>query len=205
MRRCRGKTKTGVRCKKRVSEESAYCSMHKSQAPKTNHVGIGIATGAAAGVFRGGIPGAVIGGIIGGMIGTKTGKEIMSKTKVLISFDYDNDSDLKTLLIGQSKNEDTPFEISDWSVKEHLQGDWKEKVRSKLKRVDQVAVICGEKTHTATGVSAEIKLAQEEGIPYFLLKGRSQKNCTKPKAAKASDKIYNWTWPNLKILVGGGR
>ncbi|APG29105.1 hypothetical protein A7E78_11030 [Syntrophotalea acetylenivorans] len=129
----------------------------------------------------------------------------MAKSKVFISFDYDNDSDLKTLLIGQSKNEDTPFEISDWSVKEHIQGDWKEKVRAKLRRVDQVAVICGEHTHTATGVSAEVKLAQEEGVPYFLLKGRANNTCTKPKAAKTSDKLYKWTWDNLKALVGGGR
>ena len=89
--------------------------------------------------------------------------------------------------------------------KKHITGNWKEKVRSKIRRVDQIAVICGEKTHTAIGVSAEIQLAQEEGIPYFLLKGRSQKTCTKPKSAKASDKIYKWTWDNLKALIGGGR
>jgi hypothetical protein len=161
--------------------------------------------GAATGALRGGIPGAFIGAIVGGVIGRATGKEVMSKTKVFISFDYDNDSDLKILLAGQAKHEDTPFEISDWSVKEHLTGDWKEKVRSKLKNVDQVIVICGEKTHTATGVSDEIKLAQEEDIPYFLLNGRAEKTCYKPKAAKSTDKLYKWTWPNLKTLIGGGR
>ena len=129
----------------------------------------------------------------------------MSKPKVLISFDYDHDSDLKTFLVGQSKHSDSPFEIADWSVKEHITGDWKEKVRSRIKRVDLVIVICGEKTHTATGVAAEVKIAQEEATPYFLLKGRSDKNCTKPTTAKASDKIYNWTWDNLKKLIGGAR
>jgi hypothetical protein len=48
---------------------------------------------------------------------------------VFISFDYDHDSDLKTLLVGQSKNADSPFEIVDASVKEHLTGDWKQKAR----------------------------------------------------------------------------
>jgi hypothetical protein len=48
-----------------------------------------------------------------------------SKVKVFISFDYDHDVDLKNLLVGQAKNEDSPFEITDMSVKEELTGDWK--------------------------------------------------------------------------------
>jgi CO dehydrogenase/acetyl-CoA synthase epsilon subunit len=86
----------------------------------------------------------------------------MAKVKVFISFDYDNDSDLKTLLVGQAKNPDTPFDITDLSVKEELTGDWKEKVRARIKRVEQVIVICGENTDTATGVNSEVKIAQEE-------------------------------------------
>ncbi len=113
-----------------------------------------------------------------------------SKKRVFISFDYDHDSDLKTLLVGQSKNEDTPFEISDWSVKEELSGDWKAKVRTKIRQVDVVAVICGEYTDTATGVSAEITITQEEDKPYFLLAGRSNEKNKKPKSAKLSDEIY---------------
>lgn len=54
-----------------------------------------------------------------------------SKKRVFISFDYDHDSDLKNLLVGQARNEDSPFEIADWSVKEELSGDWKQKVREK--------------------------------------------------------------------------
>ena len=53
--------------------------------------------------------------------------------------------------------------------------------------------------------TAEISIAQEEGIPYFLLKGRANETCVKPKAATSSDKIYNWTWDNLKALINGGR
>lgn len=44
-------------------------------------------------------------------------EEIM-KARCFISFDYDNDSDLKNLLVGQAKYEDSPFEIADWSIKE---------------------------------------------------------------------------------------
>jgi len=128
-----------------------------------------------------------------------------SKKRVFISFDYDHDSDLKTLLIGQSRLEGSPFEISDWSVKYELSGDWKAKVREKIKKVNVVAVICGEHTDTCSGVNAEVKIIQEEEKSYFLLKGRKDKTCKKPNTAKPSDKIYSWTWENLKLLIHGNR
>ena len=123
--------------------------------------------------------------------------------RVFISFDYDHDSNLKDLLIGQSKNGNSPFEIADWSVKEELSGNWKEKVRKKMRQVDVVAVICGKHTDTASGVAAEIKIAQEEGIRYFLLAGHSNGGNKKPKSAKASDSICKWEWAKLKELICG--
>lgn len=129
----------------------------------------------------------------------------MAKTRTFISFDYDHDSDLKTLLVGQAKNDDSPFEITDMSIKEAIDDDWKKKARTRIKGCDVVVVICGEYTDSATGVSAELKIAQEEKVDYFLLNGRSDKTCVKPKAAKSGDKIYKWTWANLKSLIGGAR
>jgi hypothetical protein len=126
-------------------------------------------------------------------------------TRVFTSFDYDHDEFLRTALVGQSRHDDTPFEICDWSVKEPFAGDWKRKARERIKKCGQMIVICGEYTHLATGVSAELEIAQEEGIPYFLLKGYSDKTCYNPRAAKVTDKIYNWTWPNLKLLIKGSR
>lgn len=129
----------------------------------------------------------------------------MAKKRVFISFDYDHDLDLKNLLVGQAKNEDSPFEIADFSIKEAISEDWKKKARTRIKGCDVVAVICGEHTDTASGVSAEVKIAQKEEVDYFLLGGRKDKTCKKPKAAKTSDKVYKWTWDNLKALIGGAR
>jgi hypothetical protein len=95
--------------------------------------------------------------------------------------------------------------MHDWSVKEPFTGDWKAKVRAKIRSVDQVIVLCGEYTHLATGVATELTIAREEGKPYFLLWGYSGKACTKPTSASASDKVYTWTWDNLKALIAGNR
>ena len=133
------------------------------------------------------------------------GGNALTKTRLFISFDYDHDEDLRNLLAGQAKHPDTPFDIFDRSLKEPLEGDWKEKFRRRLANIDQMVVICGENTHVARGVAHEVAIAREEGKPYFLLWGRSAKPCTKPSTALATDKIYNWTWDNLKALISGGR
>lgn len=129
----------------------------------------------------------------------------MAKTKVFMSFDYDHDEDLKTLLIGQSKNDDSPFSLADWSIKEHIDENWKAHARRRIRAVDVVCVICGKHTDAATGVSAEVKIAQEEGVPYFMLAGRSEGGNVMPRAARNTDKLYKWTWANLKSLIGGSR
>ena len=126
-------------------------------------------------------------------------------TKAFISFDYDHDADLKAMLAGQAKNTASTFEIADYSVKDPLTGDWKKKVKEKLNLVGVVVVICGEHTDSANGVSVEVEIAQELEKDYFLLWGRSDKTCVKPKSAKSSDKIYKWTWDNLTALIGGSR
>jgi len=127
------------------------------------------------------------------------------KKRAFISFDIDHDEGTKKMLALQAKQADSPFDFKDNSVKNYLTGDWKEKVRRRMDNVDVVIVLCGTMTHTATGVSAELDIAKEKKKPYFLLTAYSDKNCTKPKSASASDKLYNWTWPNLKTLIGGGR
>lgn len=129
----------------------------------------------------------------------------MAKTRVFVSFDYDHDSKLKDFLIGQSKNEDSPFELADWSIKEAIDKNWKDKARSRIKAVDVVCVICGKNTNTATGVSAELEIAQDERKSYFLLAGYADGGNVKPVAAKSTDKLYKWTWDNLKSLIGGSR
>ncbi|TRZ94940.1 hypothetical protein D4R78_05230 [bacterium] len=129
----------------------------------------------------------------------------MAKKRVFISFDVDHDEGTKIMLAGQAKLPDSPFDFTDASVKEPLTGDWKEKVRRRMANIDLVIVLCGEYTHTASGITAEVTIAQEKSVPYFLLAAYSDKSCTKPTSAKAEDKLYKWTWDYLKALISGAR
>jgi hypothetical protein len=128
-----------------------------------------------------------------------------TKKRVFISFDYDHDAGAKIMLAGQAKLPDSPFDFADASLKEPLSGDWKEKVGRRMANIDVVIGLCGEHTHTARGAAAEIEIAQDKSVPYFLLAAYADKTCTKPTSAKSSDKVYTWTWDNLKKLIAGER
>ncbi len=78
-------------------------------------------------------------------------------------------------------------------------------MRRRIRKTDLTIVICGEHSHTAKGVAAEVTITQEEGKPYFLLWGRPKKRCTKPRNARWTDEIYEWTWENLMRLIAGAR
>lgn len=78
-------------------------------------------------------------------------------------------------------------------------------MRDRISLTSLTVVICGHYTHTAAGVSEELRITRELGKPYFLLNGRADGRCTKPTAALATDKIYDWTWDNLEKLLRGQR
>ncbi len=129
----------------------------------------------------------------------------MTKTKIFISYDFEHDQDLRDLLIAQDKNLDVSFQTTDWSLEELVTDAGRMKIRERIKRVDQVIFICGERTNSAQGVGVEFALTREEDKPYFLLQGRTNKSSRKPRRATDSDKIYAWTLDNLRVLMGGAR
>ena len=126
----------------------------------------------------------------------------MTTKSVFISFDYDNDKDLPGNLVAQAARPDSPFSIADRSVKYQIAENWRSEVRERIRRVDLVIVMCGQHTHDADGVAGEVTITQEENKPYFLLKGRKRKTCTKPRNVRSSDEIHSWTWANLRNLIG---
>ena len=119
--------------------------------------------------------------------------------RTFISFDFDYDEELRDTLVGQARIDDSPFEIADYSVKEPLEGNWKEEVRKRIRMVDLIIVICGEHTDKAKGVAAELTITREEQKPYFLLWGRPNRECKRPTTALRTDKIYEWTWDEFGI------
>jgi len=124
----------------------------------------------------------------------------MAKKRVFVSFDFDNDRTLKDLIIGQSRNPDSPFEVVDTSLKEAApMRTWEEKARVAIKRSDIVVVMVGSNTYKAPGVLKEVKMAREEGKPIVQVIGYREGRYTPvPDAGR----LYDWNWDNLKKLLG---
>jgi len=123
----------------------------------------------------------------------------MGKKRVFVSFDFDNDKALKDFLVGQSKNADSPFEISDWSMKEEApQANWDKEARARIKHSDIMIVMVGPNTYKAPGVLKEVKFAGEEALKIVQIIGYKDGDYTPVPGA---GRLYSWNWDNLKKLL----
>lgn len=68
----------------------------------------------------------------------------------------------RDFLIGQSKLNHSPFEFIDMSVKEPYSSDWKEKVRTRIKRSHGVIVLISKNSIHSSGQKWEIECARQE-------------------------------------------
>jgi hypothetical protein len=125
----------------------------------------------------------------------------MPNVRIFMSFDRDNDEDLHDLLLEQSRAQCSGFEISARSETAAMTDRWDERVRHQISQVDEVIVICGEHTALSVRMKAELRIAQEEQKPYFLLWGRRERMCTKPAGSKRDDSMYSWTWDILQDQI----
>lgn len=124
----------------------------------------------------------------------------MAKKKVFVSFDYDNDKTLKDFIIGQAKNSDSPFEVSDHSLKEAKpEKDWLEHAKRAIGRSDVFIIMLGPKTKNASGVLKELNAAIEKNKPKFQIIG--YRDGTSDLAVPGGGRTYSWNWENLKKLL----
>lgn len=122
----------------------------------------------------------------------------MAKSRVFVAFDFDNDKTLKDFIIGQARNDDSPFEVIDGSMKEAApEKDWEDEARRRIKRADVVIVMVGPKTHKAPGVLKEISMARDEGIPIYQIIGYRD---SQPDPVPGAGRLLSWNWENLKKL-----
>ncbi|MDT0685909.1 TIR domain-containing protein [Autumnicola psychrophila] len=84
------------------------------------------------------------------------------KRVVFIAFAIEDEIQ-RNFLKGQSLHPRAPFEFIDMSVREAYEKDWKEKVRTRIKRSHGVIVLVSKNSLTSSGQKWEIQCAREEG------------------------------------------
>lgn len=124
----------------------------------------------------------------------------MSKKTVFIAFAKE-DEGTRNLFTGQRVHPGTPFEFTDMSVKEPYSSEWKERVRTRIRRSDGVIVLISSSTPAATGQLWEIKCAVEEGKP---LNGIWIEDGYRTKPTEmGSARCVAWTWDNVADFIDG--
>ena len=73
------------------------------------------------------------------------------------------DENIRDLIKGQSLNTKSPFEYIDMSVKEPYDTNWKDRVRTRIRRSDGVIALVSKNTLSSSGEKWEIGCAKEEG------------------------------------------
>lgn len=197
MKRCKATTRDGRRCLNGQRTGTDFCAIHASEIPS----GELFATAAGALVGHALIPGLgiVLGGLAGHSFRNFTGLNNMTKKRVFISFDFDNDRVLRDFMLGQARLPDSPFEVIDHSLKEAApERNWEAKARAAIARSDIVIVMVGNDTHRAGGVLKEITMAREAGVQVVQVIGYKDGDYTPvPNAGR----LYAWNWQNLKKLL----
>lgn len=117
------------------------------------------------------------------------------KPRAFISFAVEDES-ARNLFVGQSKHEDTPFDLADFSLHKAFDNAWKTQTRPRIKGCDVVIVLIGKGTHAAEGVLWEIKAAKEEGVPIFGVFIDKDDKGRKPGSLFGIPAI-NWSWEGI--------
>lgn len=116
--------------------------------------------------------------------------------RIFISFAKE-DSNLRDLLVGQARNNNSPFEFVDMSVKQAWDSAWKTNCRRKIKGCDGVIALITKNTQNADGELWEIKCAKEEGIPCLGIWGNDNHYGVSIPNELSSSQMRDWTWSNI--------
>lgn len=125
---------------------------------------------------------------------------LTSKKKIFISFAIEDET-YRDYLVQQAKNERSPFNFVDMSVKSPWNEDeWKKRCRTKIKKCDGMIVMLSKQTYHSSGARWEIKCAREEGIPVIGMHIKKNDKGTIPPELKGKP-IIEWSWENLSNSI----
>lgn len=117
------------------------------------------------------------------------------KKTIFIAFAIE-DVRQRDLLKGQSLHVNSDFEYVDYSVKEPYLSDWKDKVRTRIRRSHGVIALVSKDSLTSSGQKWEIQCAKEENKPILAIWAYSS-----DRTAIVGLSIKEWTWPTVTNFI----
>ncbi|SDA39648.1 TIR domain-containing protein [Sinorhizobium sp. NFACC03] len=120
----------------------------------------------------------------------------MAERKVVFVAFAIEDERSRDFLKGQSLHTNSPFEYVDMSVKEAYAADWKEKVRTRIRRSHGVIVLASKNSLQSSGQKWEIQCAKEERKPILGIW-----IYTDDRTRLDGVNTVAWTWDNIRNFI----
>ncbi|MFL5350842.1 MAG: TIR domain-containing protein [Hyalangium sp.] len=171
---------------------------------------IGTVGGAALGLVTFGPFGLLVGGLLGAGATYAVHEAKHSKTPgiaelpegkipTFISFAFE-DSRMRDLFVGQSRNPNTPWDIADHSAHEPFSERWKSQMRLRILRSKVVILLVGAQTYASEGAIWEVETGLELGIPAFGVWLSREARGKVPSCLKPEN-IIDWTWEGISHMI----
>lgn len=117
------------------------------------------------------------------------------KKVVFVAFAIEDERQ-RDFLKGQSLNTNSPFEYVDMSVKEPYDADWKERVRTRIRRSDGVIALVSKNSLTSSGQKWEITCAREEKKKILGIWAYTDDRTNLPGV-----NTVVWSWPAITKFI----
>jgi MTH538 TIR-like domain (DUF1863) len=117
------------------------------------------------------------------------------KKVVFVAFAIEDDRQ-RDLLKGQSLNTKSPFEYVDMSVKEAYSSEWKERVRTRIRRSDGVIALVSKNSLTSSGQKCDVACAREEKKRVLGIRAYMD-----DKTNFEGVRTVAWTWPAIGDFI----
>ncbi|MBN1460149.1 MAG: TIR domain-containing protein [Armatimonadetes bacterium] len=122
---------------------------------------------------------------------------MVDKKVVFVAFAIEDERQ-RDLLKGQSLNTKSPFEYVDMSVKEAYSSEWKDRVRTRIRRSDGVIALVSKNSVASGGQKWEIACAREEGKTVLGIWAYKDDRTNLPGV-----RTVVWTWDAIKDFIDG--
>ncbi|MFF4031742.1 TIR domain-containing protein [Streptomyces sviceus] len=122
----------------------------------------------------------------------------MTTKTIFVAFAKEDEAS-RNLFTGQRVHPRSPFEFTDMSVKEPYRTEWKQRVRTRIRRSDGVIALISSSTPRATGQLWELSCAVSEDKPLLGI-WLSDTYRVKPAEMGAAP-CRTWTWEAVADFI----
>jgi MTH538 TIR-like domain (DUF1863) len=123
----------------------------------------------------------------------------MANKRIFISFAIE-DERARDFLVGQARNDNSPFDFTDMSAKEPWSDSWKTRCRTRIRGCDGVVALISKKTMNADGARWEMKCANEERVAMLGVHiHKDDKGAVPPELR--GHKVIEWTWAGISSWI----